>query len=911
MRLSSVYARFYKSFNFDYVSKLNLDGEGKRPRPWDDVQGQHYPFVEVTIEPQITTVVGANESGKSHLLSAIEKGIKGFSTSGGKKQMIHRRDFCRYSNWFTSVEGGPTYPDFGFKWSQLNSDDIARLRRVWPQAPVAENGSVYCFRFDRDNIVFYAGQDDTAFVPANDEGTIEHLKEWFPRVFRLEADVALPSSVSLQRLLNGRYVEGEGPPPAWEENGRRFAAQLMEVAEPIRQKLQELPKPPKESSAASVTLSYAAHTALYQLRDKLSPPNAMLDDEDRRRNIAEFNLAYDLLFSIARIKRADVELLRDSLLEGDPGTVQAIVDNMNEALRKQLNFPRVWAQDRNFSLKVRATEHEIEFLIGDRTGRSYSFQERSSGLKHFLSYYIQYLRYNPEGHSEVLLMDEPDAFLSDEGQQDLLRVFEMFVDPYNPKRKGRGPLQVIYVTHSPFLIDKNHSERVRALEKGEGTRGTRVIASAAKNHYEPLRSAFGAFVGETTFISGCNLITEGQADQILLAGASSHLRRTSGVPESDTLDLNRLTIVPSGGGDTVPDFVYLARGRGGADKPAVIVLLDSDSKGKENRDRIVIGKKGSQPAKKALLPIDFVLLLGDITRSEVTGDEAAENAQEKPFIELEDLVPLAIAARVAASFTELVLGWTLEERDALNQKVISQEMKKEKDCAFFALNRLLVKALQAKGEIAQKEPFGKVTFARMVIDLLPELANEREKNGGESDEQNGLNEFELNLRAVLRRLREMQANAERNRKEKSMRGRVEEKVGTFWSDYGDQASAPRDVARRALVDIEGELVEGDEDEISYIRQQIVKLITDHSLREDPAAPIRDFPAFLNGLGFIRTAREQLDLASSPTVTQVGAPQPDATTEVALSTAPNAVPTAEVSSAPTIVAVPIKPTSSST
>ena len=60
MHLKSVYVRFYKSFNFDYLRKHH---RGAQPDEWEQVDGQWYPFVHVTIEKDITTVVGPNESG--------------------------------------------------------------------------------------------------------------------------------------------------------------------------------------------------------------------------------------------------------------------------------------------------------------------------------------------------------------------------------------------------------------------------------------------------------------------------------------------------------------------------------------------------------------------------------------------------------------------------------------------------------------------------------------------------------------------------------------------------------------------------------------------------------------------------------------------------------------------------------
>ena len=84
MFLKSVLIRFYKSFNYDYLRKS--DSKVKAPLPWETFDGMWYPYVTIPIEQDITAVVGENESGKSHLLHAIEQGISG--------QEITREDFC-------------------------------------------------------------------------------------------------------------------------------------------------------------------------------------------------------------------------------------------------------------------------------------------------------------------------------------------------------------------------------------------------------------------------------------------------------------------------------------------------------------------------------------------------------------------------------------------------------------------------------------------------------------------------------------------------------------------------------------------------------------------------------------------------------------------------------------------------
>ncbi len=74
MRLKTIFIRFYKSFNDDFLRK---NDNRVKPKPWETIGDMFYPYIEVPIEQKITTIVGANESGKSHLLSAIEKAISG------------------------------------------------------------------------------------------------------------------------------------------------------------------------------------------------------------------------------------------------------------------------------------------------------------------------------------------------------------------------------------------------------------------------------------------------------------------------------------------------------------------------------------------------------------------------------------------------------------------------------------------------------------------------------------------------------------------------------------------------------------------------------------------------------------------------------------------------------------------
>jgi 3-mercaptopyruvate sulfurtransferase SseA len=387
----------------------------------------------------------------------------------------------------------------------------------------------------------------------------------------------------------------------------------------------------------------------------------------------QYELGRSLLFRVANIDPTTFKDLSDAIADEREGYVNGVIQKINGALARPLNFPRWWAQDREFRLMVSPREYELVFTIRDRTGTDYSFAERSNGLKFFLGYHVQLLAHQPPvtGQPEILLMDEPDAYLSSQGQQDLLRILEEFALPEDRSRRD----QVLYVTHSPFLINRNAGERIRVLDKGVTDEGTRVVKDVARNHYEPLRSSLGAFVAETSFIGGSNLFVEGLADQVLLAGVSSHLL-ACGAPKIDLLDLNSVTIVPAGSALSVPYLVYLARGRDVV-RPPCVALLDSDSAGDDAVKTLARGG----PRRKEVLPSEFVIQVGTWAKTA----QQLSIADDVTVTELEDLVSLPVAVAAARNYAVKVVEIPRANADKLVEADIAAQLKARPGQLFDAL----------------------------------------------------------------------------------------------------------------------------------------------------------------------------------------------------------------------------------
>ena len=818
MLLRAVYIRFYKSFNFDYLRKY--DRKLETEHAWERVDGLFYPYVRIPIDEKITTVVGANESGKTHLLTAIERGL-----SGAK---LERDDFCRYSQFFTVEEGKMRWPDFGFEWSGLSSEERVSVAAAIGAEFPATADRFLLFRTNRTELTVYipSASGHTAHPVANAKVLLAAL----PSVFRLRENVALPESVPIRFLADDSSA----------------ATGLATLPRSQRVGLMDTVWSHISWFQTKETVTQSADKIATEMNSVAAATGAEPDGRASiNRTAAERNLARDLIRKVARIDAEALTELLKALRDGRDAFANSIIARINDDLQARLNFPRWWVQDREFRLLVSPREYDLAFTIRDRTEKEYAFGERSSGLRYFLSYYIQYLAHERRADGrEILLMDEPDAYLSNQGQQDLLKIFDAFA---NPDSDGVSPIQVVYVTHSPFLIDRNRGDRIRVLEKGVGEEGTRVVRDASRNHYEPLRSAFGSFVGETTFIGNCNLIVEGPADQILFAGAASHLR-SAGASDLENIDLNHITIVPASGAPHVPYLVYLARGRD-VEKPAIIVLLDSDGAGDEAKKGILRGG----PKRKELLKPSYILQMGDLSTS-----TSLLGPVGQPLVESEDLVPLAICTAAARRYAQDVGAASPAAVNRITADAIVAEAAAGEG-VFHAIERSL-KKIDADLHIE------KIGFARAVIETVAELAVQQAKD---AEAATSLRTFETNLKTLFRRLRQMQRDAERELTSERVSARVNRAKTAFLQDRA--TGAKREHAFVLFEEVENALdnsVEADQ-----IRMELQALRRDFKIDDDPSEPIENYDQFRERLERMRYAGRLA--TQSSTLQEVAVSQPSA------------------------------------
>lgn len=190
-------------------------------------------------------------------------------------------------------------------------------------------------------------------------------------------------------------------------------------------------------------------------------------------------------------------------------------------------------------------------------GISTPFDQRSRGFIWFFSFLVWFDSVQHQlasvgdvgDHDLILLLDEPGLSLHALAQADFLK----YIDKLSKKH------QVVYTTHSPFMVHSDRLHQVRMVEDqaGIGTVISDNLTGTDPRTIFPLQAALGWSIAQNLFISERNLLVEGPSDLIYLKIVSAALDA-----QGRTALREDITIVPTGGLDKVATFVALLGANG-------------------------------------------------------------------------------------------------------------------------------------------------------------------------------------------------------------------------------------------------------------------------------------------------------------------------------------------------------------
>ena len=499
----------------------------------------------VTLE-NVTCMVGKNESGKTAFLQALRR-LNPVDSASGKFSLrdYPRKGYVRYRRRHDSQPDVVVRAEF-----ELSDEEIADLESKFGQG-VMRSRRVMASKNYKNQRAWQFDIDETA--------VIRHLVE----------SAGLPDEIR-------QYVLSVG---TWQDLQERL--QSIETTNPAVDALMD--RLPGNDLRQQVVLDHLEqYLPVLVYFDNYSTMRGRISIEDikQRRSIPEELDDSDRTFlallsmvgsSLDELEHeTNFEYLKAELESASIGISDEIFEfwKQNKQLRVQFDLSSANPNDLPplnsgtiLHVRVWNSRHRV----------SVPFDERSKGFVWFFSFLVYFSMIEKiqeeQDRDMIFLLDEPGLNLHALAQYDFQRFINERLAPKH---------QVVYTTHSPFMIDLNNLTAVRTVEDMDnlGTTISQDILQNSDDTVFPLQMALGFQLVQTLFLAPHCLLV-GSASDLIYLQVLGEMCVAEGASKLDP----RWVVIPVGNAENLPTFISLL----GDNYLSLAVLMDVTE---ENRDNI-------------------------------------------------------------------------------------------------------------------------------------------------------------------------------------------------------------------------------------------------------------------------------------------------------------------------------------
>ena len=526
---------------------------------------------EVQISPSVTCFVGKNESGKTAFLHALNRlnparpNVK-FSVPDHYPAWLEKKDKLRGQDLEAVT---PISAVFRFE-----ENDLKILHERFGKDTILNATEFTLSKSYKNSFVWTLKHSEQAFV--------EHLVEiirW-PRGTKTEANT-LKTVADLQTYA-AKIKETDDPDGVFGTCAESISAELINrlgkgtLSEAIW-------------SATNALIPKFFYASEYSSLPYSVPIDRLLQDDTS-------DLEDNELTARALLKLAAAE--DEYLTNPDYERRKRELENVANAITQDVL--KYWTQNPELRVMPDITQKtetshngrtsvldELKIRVWDnRHQLSLPFNEHSTGFQWFFSFLAAFAEYEFRSDPIIILLDEPAHGLHAKAQSDFLRFIE---------ERLAVKCQVLYTTHSPFMVQPGKLEHVRLVEdKGQllGTKITADITSTDPDTLFPLQGALGYDLVQNLFIAPNNLVVEGTSDFTYFRVLSDYFKELG---NREALN-DKWSIIPVGSVDAVPTFVALL-----GNHLDLTVVIDAQKGGQQRLSRM---------AEQGILAMNRILTIG-------------------------------------------------------------------------------------------------------------------------------------------------------------------------------------------------------------------------------------------------------------------------------------------------------------
>lgn len=554
--------------------------------------GMYRNFVEhqrIDVEPDVTCLVGKNESGKTTILKALHR----LNPANGTDNTFDLT--TEYPRWRLAPDrrsnpqldqARPIVAEFS-----LTEEDRPELEERFgvriPDNCICSASRTYA---NTKSVQLRCSLRDAVALVANDTGLPQEDLERMPlqgtlpevsaaaRALAKEyrqtgesglAKTATTFAVALEQyviLVSGEGVTDDHTEALWARLPKFFYFSTYDTL-PGEANLSELSTNITQKKA----LSPPHRTLVALLAHAGEEPGDFLDDNYDSRKAELQAASLDLSRRVFKYWKQNPDL-------------SVVFDTDNRVVRTEGSGQQI--ANRFLKIELRDGRHgDVET----------NFDTRSAGFQWFFSFFAAFSAYQDSDENVVVLLDEPGTSLHGEAQREFVEYI------FNELAASK---QTIYTTHSQHMVDPAHYEKLRAVHDratrkapDQGVVVTLPDLAADRDTILPLESALGYSVSQHLFLgSGQHLVVEGSSDFIFLQRMTEYLLSQS------KIGLNpRLSMIPVGSAENMPAFVALL-GR----RLKVAVLVDG-ARSNSRLQRIRAAAEHNMVPEKAIVACSDVV----------------------------------------------------------------------------------------------------------------------------------------------------------------------------------------------------------------------------------------------------------------------------------------------------------------
>lgn len=519
----------------------------------------------VTVDPHVTILVGQNESGKTAFLQALHKSKP--IEQGIIYNVIEDYPRSKLNNYYPKMH--VKSPDVvAILTYALNKEEVEEINRAFDFHLLNQLSFTYSIKYDGSFVVDF----DMPEKPY-----ITHILEQITLSSEINEQASKADTIrGLITSLEALDLNAEAT------NFLSSLKQQFRLDIPNCSKL--LQHSVWENHLAQHIPKFLYFDDYYLLPGKINL--SLLQEHVAQNNLEDGDKTVLSLLNMAGIELSS--LANSTGYEESKARLESVSNSItdkifeywkqNQQLEVQFDikedpFDRApFNNGKNLYIRIRNQRHRV----------SVPFNLRSKGFIWFFSFMVWFDSIEDQMKAEdklILLLDEPGLSLHALAQADFLRYIDSLAENH----------QILYTTHSPFMVYSHRLHQVRTVEdqiKG-GTKVSNNVLGSNSDTIFPLQAALGYTIAQNLFISKRNLLVEGPADLIYLKFFSSLLSQMGRNSLREDV-----TIVPVGGLSNVATFIALLKGN----ELELTVLHDYENKPEQRletliRERLILEKQ--------------------------------------------------------------------------------------------------------------------------------------------------------------------------------------------------------------------------------------------------------------------------------------------------------------------------------